>query len=77
MTMQMVRHCATQRTCIASASACKGDERQPAADSSGIVRVAARCTCRTMAESWRADPSPPQAIGDVDGGQPVAIVQKR
>lgn len=77
MTMQMVRRCVTQRPCTANDSTCKGDDRQPAADSSIIVRVAARCTCRTVAESWRADPSPPQAMGDVDGREPVAIVEKQ
>ena len=77
MTMQMVRRCVTQRTCTASGSTCRGDDMQPAAVSSSVVRVAARCTYRTMAASWRAGPSPPQAIGEEDGGQSVAIVEKR
>jgi hypothetical protein len=77
MTMQMVRRCVTQRTCTASDSTCEGDDRQPAADSSIIVHITARSTCHTMAESWRADPSPPQAMGDVDCGEVVAIVDKR
>ena len=64
MTMQMVRHgVKTQCTCRASRPTRKGDDRQPAASRNGIAPITDRCTCHTVTESWRADPSPPQAMG--------------